>query len=129
MGCYQASSALASTFRITITARPGVDTAMLAARAHAVIADIARDGISTTELDRARNTLETGFLESLQSVGGFGGRADQLNHYLFHTGDAGYAERDIARYRAVTSESVQAAVRRHLLTPCVTLTIVPRGSR
>jgi zinc protease len=128
VSCYQASAALASTFRIVITARPGVDTKKLAARAHAVIAEIARNGITQTELDRARNTLETGFIESLQSVGGFGGRADQLNHYLFHTGDAGYAERDVARYRAVTSEKVRDTVRTHLMASWVTLTVKPRSA-
>jgi predicted Zn-dependent peptidase len=62
-------------------------------------------------------------------VGGFGGRADQLNHNAFYAGDPGYSEHDIARYRAVTPERVAAAVRRWLQQPCVTLSVVPRGAR
>jgi zinc protease len=124
---YQSSASLGSTFRIVITARQGVALGALRDAALAAVRDIARDGITQHELDRARNGLETGFIDALQNVGGFGGRADQLNHNVFYAGDAGYADHDMARYKAVTTDRVRDAVHRYLLQPCVTLSVVPRG--
>ncbi len=47
----------------------------------------------------------------LEPVGGFGGRAASLADYYVRTGDPGYLERDLARYREVTAEEVSAAAR------------------
>jgi zinc protease len=63
------------------------------------------------ELERARNGIETHFIDALQNVGGFGGRADQLNLYHFHTGTPDYVEQDLARYRALTPADVATRVR------------------
>jgi zinc protease len=64
----------------------------------------------------------------LQTVGGFGGKSDQLNAYNVFVGDPGYFDRDLARYQIVTRTSIQHAVQRYL-DPIrrVTLSIVPRG--
>jgi zinc protease len=129
VSAYQSSALMSSTFRITVTAKPGVTLDDLEAEAMRVVSDIADNGITQRELDRARNTLETSFIDSLQHVGGFGGRADQLNHNLFYAGDPGYADHDIARYRAVTTDSCGAAVRAYLLQPAVTLRVIPRGAK
>jgi zinc protease len=128
VSAYQSSAGLRSTFRIVITAKPGVALTELAHAALDAVRELGATGVTQRELDRARNTLETGFIDALQNVGGFGGRADQLNHNVFYAGDAGYADHDIARYRAVTTESVAAAVTRHLLQPVLTLSVVPRGA-
>jgi zinc protease len=66
----------------------------------------------------------------LQTVGGFGGKSDQLNAYNTFIGDPSFFERDLARYHAVTSRSLQDAVRDYLdHRRRVTLSIVPRGRR
>ncbi len=127
VSAYQSSASLGSTFRIVITAKPDVSLPTLRDAALAAVQEVARDGVTQRELDRARNGLQTGFVDALQNVGGFGGRADQLNHNVFYAGDAGYADHDIARYRAVTTASVAMAARAHLMQPCVTLSVVPRG--
>ncbi|MEX1184802.1 MAG: pitrilysin family protein [Gemmatimonadota bacterium] len=124
---YQSSSLLGSTFRIIATARPDVPLATLETAIRDELQSIARDGISQDELDRARNGIETGFVDALQSVGGFGGRADQLNLYLFHTGEPDFASRDLARYHALTTADVVAAAGEHLLRPAVVLSVVPHG--
>jgi zinc protease len=127
VSAYQSSASLGSTFRIVITGKPGTELQSLRDAALAAVHEVAVRGVTERELNRARNGLETGFIDALQNVGGFGGRADQLNHNVFYAGDPGYADHDIARYRAVTPEGVAAAVREHLLRPCVTLSVVPRG--
>jgi zinc protease len=127
VSAYQSSAGLGSTFRVVLTAKPDTSLDDLVKEALAEIERIATSGITQRELDRARNTLETHFIDGLQSVGGFGGRADQLNHNVFYAGDAGYTEHDIARYRAVTTDSVREAVRTHLSKNSAMLSVVPKG--
>jgi zinc protease len=64
----------------------------------------------------------------LQTVGGFGGKSDQLNVYNVFMKDPGYFARDIARYRDATGVSVREAARGYLRPDRrVVLSVVPRG--
>jgi zinc protease len=63
----------------------------------------------------------------LQTIGGFGGKSDQLNAYNVLKGTPGYFADDLDRYRCATRESVQAAARRYLLDERVVLSVIPRG--
>src|SRR5262249_841344 len=68
------------------------------------------------------------FVFRLQTVGGFGGKSDQLNAYNVFVGDPGYFEHDFARYDAATRASVTQSVDTYLRgSPRVSLSIVPRG--
>jgi zinc protease len=71
---------------------------------------------------------ESQFVYRLQTVGGFGGKSDQLNAYNVFTGDPAYFDRDLARYYAVNAASLRHNVGRYL-DPArrVTLSVVPRG--
>ena len=51
---------------------------------------------------------EAQFMFRLQTVGGFGGKSDQLNAYNVFLGDPAYFDRDLARYQVVTHDSLQA---------------------
>ena len=59
---------------------------------------------SEREVQRFQNQSEAGLLRGLERVGGFGGKADLLNHYYFYTGDPDYFEEDLARYRALAPD-------------------------
>ena len=79
-------------------------------------------------MERGRAQAESQFIFRLQTVGGFGGKSDQLNAYNVFVGDPAYFDRDLARYRAVTPESMRRTVADFLdPTARVTLSIVPRG--
>ena len=54
------------------------------------------------------------FYRNMERVGGFGGKADQLNAYFKSAGTPDFFDQDLARYRAVTAAEVQAAVDRYL---------------
>jgi zinc protease len=79
-------------------------------------------------MERGRVQAEAQFVFRLQTVGGFGGKSDQLNAYNVFLGDPAYFDRDLQRYYSVTNRSLQQAVRRYF-DPArrVTLSIVPRG--
>jgi zinc protease len=126
VSAYQGSAALGSTFRIVVTARPGVSLATIEPEVRREVEAMSQI-VGARELERAINGIETGFIDSLQNVGGFGGRADQLNMYLFHTGEADYAAEDLRRYLELTADDVARSVREHLLGPSVVLSVVPLG--
>jgi len=64
----------------------------------------------------------------LQTVGGFGGKSDQLNAYNVFRGDPDFFAGDLERYRRATPLTVRNAVRTYLaFDRRVLLSIVPRG--
>ncbi len=97
-----------SVFSIEAVARPGVTTDQLLAEIDATLDEIRASGVSAQEIQQARNKIETGRLAGLQSVGGFGGKADLLQSYNHHLGDPGRLDWDLDRYDAVTAEAVAA---------------------
>mgnify|MGYP003349751263 CR=1 FL=1 len=80
------------------------------------------------EMERGAVQAEAHFTYRLQSVGGFGGKSDQLNAYNVFLRDPGYFAADVSRYRDATPEAVVSAARRYLAPGRrVVLSIVPRG--
>ncbi|PTL77117.1 pitrilysin family protein [Vitiosangium sp. GDMCC 1.1324] len=110
----QQSLGAQSVFTIEAVARPGVSSDALAKEIDAVLDEVRRDGIQPQELNRARSRFETQMLAGLQSVGGFGGKADTLQSYNHYEGDPGYLNEDLARYDAVTPDKVRDFAREYL---------------
>jgi zinc protease len=106
----QNSNALTSTFVIDVTARPGIDAAALETAIDAELKALRDNGPSEQEVERARNTIETAMLTSIEKLGG-AGLANQVNQYNQYTGDPGYLPKDIARLRRVGAADVQRAAR------------------
>jgi zinc protease len=64
----------------------------------------------------------------MERVGGFGGKADQLNGYFVSTGDPDWFNEDLGRYRAIAPSDVRAAAQAFLPAGRrVELTVVPEG--
>ena len=130
VSAFQSSGQLGSSFWIIVTARPGVDLDEMETAVREEVARLAAEGPSQRELERSVNGIETGFVDALQTVGGFGGKADRLNLYEFYVGDPGYVERDLARYSAITTGALRAHAQRYLDgKSSVILSVVPRGER
>ena len=62
----------------------------------------------------------------MESVGGFGGRADLLNHFNVFTGDPGRLNSDFERYQEVSPEAVQRVAQKYLTRGRVRLVINPK---
>ncbi|HEU0072924.1 MAG TPA: insulinase family protein, partial [Dehalococcoidia bacterium] len=78
------------------------------------------------EVQRAINSLEAHYVRQMESVGGFGGRADLLNYYNVFTGDPGQLNTDFERYQQVTPEDVQRVAKQYLTKGRVRLVINPK---
>ena len=88
------------------------------------------EGPTDAELERSMAQAEAHFVYRLQTVGGFGGKSDQLNAYNVLRRDPGYFAADFGRYRAATRHTVRAAAQAYLrFDRRVLLAVVPRGQQ
>lgn len=111
---FQQSQALGSNFMIMATARPGQGLDKIQAVIDEELDKLRKETPTGREMTRALNQTEASFYRNMERVGGFGGKADQLNAYFKSAGTPDFFAQDLARYRAVTAAEVQAAVDRYL---------------
>jgi zinc protease len=110
----QNSLMLGSLFTIEVVARPGHTAQEVEEALDAELQRLRTDGPDAAEVTRAQNGIETGIVQELETLGGFGGVADRLNMYNHYLGTPDYLAKDLARYRAVTPASVAAFATRYL---------------
>src|SRR5262249_37671005 len=94
----QNSRELGSTFQIIASAPPGRSLAELEAAIREELADFSATGPTVDEIDRGRAQAEASFVFRLQSLGGFGGIADQLNAYNIYLDEPDSFTADLDRY-------------------------------
>ena len=125
---FQDGNRLDGKFEIFATARPGHELAELQRVIDDELGKLAEGGPTAREVERARNTFEAQFLSRMERVGGFGGKADQLNFYNYFVGMPDYFQKDLDRYGRVTPAGVQRAVKTYLTgAHRVVLSVVPQG--
>jgi zinc protease len=109
VSAFQSSAALSSSFQIIATPRPGHTVAELQKVIDEEIQKLQREAPTSHELERSVNQIEASFYNRMERVGGFGGKADQLNAYVTFTGDPDWFNEDLARYRALSPLDLSAA--------------------
>ena len=128
----QTSLQLASTFDISVTIKKGKDPLKVLAIVDAELDKLRSAPVADAELERVRPGLLSGLVYPLESVST---RAEVLNSYNQLAGDPGYLDKDLARYRALTSRSVSEAIVKYLHPKNRIVTIVtptrgaPRAGR
>jgi zinc protease len=129
VAAYHDAGRLDGKFVLFTTARPGHTLDELERVIDEEIAKLAAEGPTDRELQRMKNGAEAQFLDAMQEVGGFGGKANQLNYYNYFVGTPDYFEQDLQRYRALTRADVQRAANQYLKAHSVVLSIVPEGKK
>lgn len=125
----QGSRELSSLFTIVATAVPGHSLAELDSVITEELELIVTDGPTDDELERSRACIESNFLSRQQTVGGFGGRSDQLNAYNVFVGNPGYFADDFGRYLRADAGLICATASTYLGRQMrIALSVVPRGS-
>ena len=121
VSAYQNSRELAGFFLLVATATPGRSLTEIASVIDTELQRVADEGPSVAEMERARSQTEAHFMYRLQTVGGFGGKSDQLNAYnvflrrpgIFRHRSGSLPGRDGRRgcseLRAVISDSTDAS--------------------
>jgi zinc protease len=126
VGAFNDSQLLSGDFYLRITGKEKIDLSRLQREALEEIAKLASAPPTDEELQRVKSSIETGVVSGLETVLG---KAEQLNHYLYYTGDPDHVAKDLAEYRALTPADIQRAAREYLDGKNrIVISIVPTGA-
>jgi zinc protease len=110
VSAFQSSGALGSSFMVIATARRGRTAEEIQKVIDEEIDRLRREPPDAREVQRALNQVEASFYRRMERVGGFDGKADQLNAYYFAGGGPDFFAEDLARYMSLTPADIQAAI-------------------
>jgi zinc protease len=122
---FNQTSELGGLFQIRATAKPGKTLAEIEQAINAEIARMRTQPPTAEEVERAYTIRESSFIYGMQTVGGFGGKNDQLNQYAVFLNKPNYFEEDLARYRRVKAADVMRSAKQYLTDKRLVLTVVP----
>ncbi|HET8898267.1 MAG TPA: pitrilysin family protein, partial [Rhodanobacteraceae bacterium] len=103
------ASQLSSTFLITAAVKQGVDVAKVEAAIDEELERLLKDGPTQDELDRARTSVQAGWVRGVERIGGFGGKADVLAECAVYTGDAGCFKDSLKTLADASVDNVRAS--------------------
>jgi len=125
----QTSRELGGTFQVVASAAPGHTLDELEAAVYEEIARFGDEGPTDAELTRGRMQAESAFVFRVEALGGFGGKADQLNAYNIYRGNPDCFQADLDRYLGATRDALRNAVSGWLgRRAAVTLAVVPQDT-
>lgn len=114
VSAYQDSREISGVFQIVATAKPGHTLAELEEAIDEELEEIFSTPPSAQEVETAVNMYEASFIRQIQSIGGFGGKADKLNLYNVYVGRPDFFGEDLDRYFRVNPESVQSVAQDYI---------------
>ena len=109
VSAFQQSGALGSEFTVIATARPGKSITDIQKVIDEEMDRLRQQPPQPREVERAVNQIEANFYRGMERVGGFEGKANQLNAYYTAGGGPDYFAEDLARYTSLSPSDVQAA--------------------
>ena len=124
VSAYSDAKRLDGDYSIVATARPGQGLDSLKAAIDREILRLATEGPTARELEQAKNSRESSFLNGLEFVSD---KADQLNAYAYFNGTPDYFQKDLDALRAVTADDIKRVINTYLKAPRVMLSVVPLG--
>ena len=99
-------SEIAGQLLVQATAAEGHSLEEVEAAIEAELEKIHRHPPTDEEIARSKNRIEAAHFRQLARIGGFGGRADQLNHFNVLESDAGLINTSLDRCLAVQREDI-----------------------
>ena len=123
------SREISGEFSIEVTASPSHTLLESQQLIESAIYEIQQKPPSQRELDRAINRIESDHVKYLELSGGFGGIADQLNHFNVFNGNPSSINTYLDQYRAVSPEDISVAARRFLSLNRVNLSVLPEKEK
>ena len=126
VSAFHNSRELGGQFQIVATAKPDVKLEDLERAIDEEIARLKTEPPTQEEMERAYNARESALVYGLQTVGGFGGKSDQLNQYAVFLNQPDYFKTDLLRYRSVTPADVTTVANGYLNDKRLVLTVMPR---
>ena len=119
---------IAGEFDVMVTANPGHSLEEIQDVVEEELDRVRKEPPTEREVERTINMIESHHVRQLQHVGGFGGRADQFNHYNVFAGDPAALNRALDRYRAVTPDDVLRVAGQALGPNRVRMAVLPQDA-
>jgi len=119
------SSEISGQCVLSVTAAEGHGLDEVEAAADAEMAMLLREPPTDEEITRVKNRIEASHFRQLARIGGFGGRADQLNHYSVFSADPDLINTSLDKYMSVTREDVMRVAESILGENQVRLRVLP----
>lgn len=114
VNAYQYSMQNVSVFGIEVVVKDGVNPEDVVSALEAQLELLGDLPPEPAEIERAVNAIETQRLFGLQKIGGFSGKAEQLQSYNHFLGEPDWLANDLARYRKITPDSLAKAIKAEL---------------
>lgn len=116
---------IAGQLQVIATPAPGHSIGEVQTAVEAELARLRQEPPTAEELTSAKNRIEAMHVRQLERLGGFGGRADQLNGSNVFAGDPGRVNTELDEFRAVRGEDVQRVAESVLTERRAQLTVLP----
>ncbi len=126
VSAFNGAQEIAGRFQIVATARQNKPLDEIEKELNAEIERIKKEPPTQDEIARTVNQIESSFIFGLQSVGGFGGKSDQLNQYATFVGKPDYFQADLNRFRQVTPADISRVANTYLTDKRLVMSFVPR---
>ena len=118
-------SEIAGQLLVQVTAAEGHSLDEVEAAVEAELENIHRNPPTDEEIARSKNRMEATHYRQLARIGGFGGRADQLNHFNVFESDAGRINTSLDRCLAVQREDIMRVAETYVRGNNVRLRVLP----
>lgn len=117
VSAFNYSLEIAGLFGIIATARPGQNLTELEQMILEEVGGFAECGPSEEEVLREKAKQEFDFVNGLERLGGFGGKADLLNQYNTYLGSPDFFAEDYERFERVSASGIRRVAQQYLNTP------------
>lgn len=121
---FQYSAKLCGSYIIIATAKPGVALENLKEEILNEINILIDNGVSEEELTRAKNSIKSSYIYSLQKLETI---TDHMNHYNYFLNNPDSFLFDLERYEKITAVQVVEAAKEYLKKHFVELHIIPKN--
>ncbi len=125
INAYHHGQEICGEFHIIATGKPNDSLDKIKQEILNEITNIISSPPSQHEMERSINNIEAMHIRQLEKVGGFGGKADQLNYYNVMKGDPGFINLDIERYKKITPDQISNSAKL-LNENRVSLSVLPK---
>ncbi|PKB84159.1 MAG: hypothetical protein BZY88_00705 [SAR202 cluster bacterium Io17-Chloro-G9] len=116
---------IAGQFQVVVTAAAGEDLAKVEAAADAELARLRQEPPTDEEIASVKNRIEASHYRQLAHIGGFGGRADQLNHFNTLAVDPDLINTSLDQYMAVNRDEIVRVAESLFDGPQVRMRVLP----
>jgi zinc protease len=117
---------LGSLFVVWATVAPGQDAKLVERVLDEELATLIKDGPTRSELNRTKTQIRSGFIRGIESIGGFGGKADILAQSEVYFGSPDAYQMSLDRIAQASRRDIKKALERWIHGGVLVLEVHPK---